>query len=294
MEWIQAKFTCKEKDLELVEEVLTAFKVLSITIKDAGEQLILDQISGERLLWDICSIEGLFTSKVNQELVAKHLTSKVSKLSISWELLPEEDWINSWKKEAQPFCCGDSLWIYPSWSNIRDVSHPHIIIDPGLAFGTGGHPTTLMCLQWLEKQNLSDKTIIDYGCGSGILGISAIALGAQKVIAIDNDPLAISATQENAAKNGIKQKQLFCYPPEMLPQDIQSDILIANILAKPLYELASHFKKLTKSRGIICLSGMLDTQIPYVQKGYENEFQFKKSIITEDWALIEGTKNDSE
>ena len=290
MAWIQAKFTCKEKDLELVEEVLTAFKVLSITIKDAGDQPILDQISRERLLWDICRIEGLFTSKVNQELVARHLTTKVSKLSISWELLQEEDWINSWKKEAQPFCCGESLWIYPSWSTIRNVSCPHIIIDPGLAFGTGGHPTTLMCLQWLEKQNLFGKTIIDYGCGSGILGISAIVLGAHKVIAIDNDPLAISATRENAAKNGVTQKQLFCYPPEMLSQDIEGDILIANILAKPLYKLASRFKKLTKSRGILCLSGVLDTQISYIQKGYENEFQFKKSIITEDWALLEGKK----
>ena len=294
MAWIQAKFTCEEKDVVLVEDTLNAFEVLSICIRDAGNQLILDQVSGERHLWNTCSIEVLFNNKVNQALVARHLMSKVSKLNILWEPLWEEDWSNSWKQEAQPFCCGDSLWIYPSWSSKRDVSHPHITIDPGLAFGTGSHPTTLMCLQWLEKQNLSDKTIIDYGCGSGILGISAIALGAQKVIAIDNDPLAISATQENAAKNGIKQKQLFCYPPEMLPQDIQSDILIANILAKPLYELASHFKKLTKSRGIICLSGMLDTQIPYVQKGYENEFQFKKSIITEDWALIEGTKNDSE
>ncbi|MAH73340.1 MAG: 50S ribosomal protein L11 methyltransferase [Cellvibrionales bacterium TMED49] len=293
MAWIQAKFTCEEKDVVLVEDTLNAFEVLSICIRDAGNQLILDQVSGERHLWNTCSIEVLFNNKVNQALVARHLMSKVSKLNILWEPLWEEDWSNSWKQEAQPFCCGDSLWIYPSWSSKRDVSHPHITIDPGLAFGTGSHPTTLMCLQWLEKQNLRGKTIIDYGCGSGILGLSAIALGATKVIAIDNDPLAIITTQQNAAKNGIKQKQLICYPPEMLPKDIEGDILIANILAKPLIKLASRFTKLTKSPGIICLSGVLKPQISYVQKGYESEFQFKKPTVAEDWVLLEGKKNYS-
>lgn len=290
MAWIQAKCTCKEKDVELVEEALTAFPVLSISIKDAGDQMILDQISEGKRLWDTCNIEGLFTSEVNKESIAKYLRSKVSELDITWTPLLEEDWSNSWKREAQPFCCGDSLWIYPSWSNKRNLSQPHVIIDPGLAFGTGSHPTTLMCLNWLVKQRLSGKTIIDYGCGSGILGISALVLGAHKVIAIDIDPLAIAATHQNAAKNGIKKKQLFCYPPELLPQDIQADILIANILAKPLIELASRFKKLTGSCGTICLSGVLKTQISYVQKNYENKFKLKKPIVAEDWVLLEGKK----
>ena len=290
MAWIQAKCTCKEKDVELVEEALAAFPVVSISIKDAGDQMLVDQISGGKPLWDTCKVEGLFASEVNKESIAKHLKSKVSELEITWTLLFEEDWSNSWKREAQPFCCGDSLWIYPSWSNKKNLSQPHVTIDPGLAFGTGSHPTTLMCLNWLVKQRLSGKTIIDYGCGSGILGISALVLGAHRVIAVDIDPLAITETHQNAAKNGIKKKQLFCYPPELLPQDIQADILIANILAKPLTELAPHFKKLTKSCGTVCLSGVLETQISYVQKNYENEFKFKTPIIAEDWVLLEGKK----
>jgi ribosomal protein L11 methyltransferase len=205
------------------------------------------------------------------------------------ELLEDQNWERAWLEHFKPMRFGQRLWICPSTEIPPDPTAVNIILDPGLAFGTGTHPTTALCLEWLDQNNIQNKTVIDYGCGSGILAIAALKLGAKEVWAIDYDPQALEATQENARRNDIDQNKLHVIFPEKVPT-VKIDILLANILANPLIELAPRFAELIKPHGHLVLSGILENQITAITEAYQEWFQIMPVIEQEGWVRIEGIR----
>ena len=182
---------------------------------------------------------------------------------------------------------GKRLWICPSWQSPPDPEAVNILLDPGLAFGTGSHATTALCLRWLEQANLRDKTVIDYGCGSGILAIAAALLGADKIHAVDNDPQAIAATIDNSLRNDLPLDKITAYLPDALPE-LQADFLLANILAEPLHELADQFATLLKPEGKIVLSGILEEQTESLLARFERWFSLDKPATEDGWVRLSG------
>jgi len=193
----------------------------------------------------------------------------------------------------KPMQFGSRLWVCPSWQEAPDANAVNLLLDPGLAFGTGTHPTTALCLKWLDGQGetLINKSVIDYGCGSGILGIAALLLGASSVVGVDNDPQALLASNDNLLRNKLESSQLETYLPNKLPK-MQADILLANILAQPLHELRDRLAELTKIGGYIVLSGILEEQAEDLRSYYEAHFEMDKVVIEDGWARLTGTKKD--
>lgn len=266
---------------------------LSVTLQDAADQPILEPGVGETPLWDSCVIKALFPSTIDTDAVSLQLQAQLQFLSQSelrWELLEDKDWSQEWKKYFKPMKCGDRLWICPSWAEAPEPGAINLLLDPGLAFGTGSHPTTHLCLHWLDQQDLKGKTLIDYGCGSGILGIAALLLGADKVIAIDNDPQALLASRDNAKRNQIADQRLITCLPDAIPDNSLADIMVANILAAPLIQLAGRITDLTAPGGLLCLSGLLETQIPDVRAPYRQYFDFGATGLEDEWAQLSATK----
>ena len=185
--------------------------------------------------------------------------------------------------------CGERLWICPSWQQPPEPDKINLMLDPGLAFGTGTHPTTFMCMQWIDEQDFTDLDVVDYGCGSGILGIATLLMGAKKVIGVDIDPQALLATTENARRNNLSDDAM----PVFLPKDcpiIQADVMLANILAGPLAELAPALNDMTKTGGKICLSGILAIQADTVKQAYSAWFDFDPVTTQEEWVRLTATK----
>lgn len=189
-----------------------------------------------------------------------------------------------------PIHCGGELWICPSWKEAPEPDATNLLLDPGLAFGTGTHPTTFMCLQWLSEQApFSGQSFIDYGCGSGILGIAALLLGGNQVTGTDIDPQALLATHDNADRNKIDRARFPVHLPQDCPE-IQVDITLANILAGPLAQLASTLSGLTKPGGQLCLSGILDSQAESVIAAYQPWFDFDPIRQQQEWVCLTATK----
>ncbi len=194
----------------------------------------------------------------------------------------------------KPICFGEKLWICPSWAKPPQPDAVNIMLDPGLAFGTGTHPTTALCLSWLDQQNLNNKTLVDYGCGSGILGIAALLLGAQKVYGVDNDPQALKATGDNCSKNEIPTENFPVLLPKAFVEQInggligKADCVLANILAGPLITLSDYLSALVKPGGQILLSGILETQAEAVWQAYEKSFTFEPILAQDGWVRLCG------
>jgi ribosomal protein L11 methyltransferase len=184
---------------------------------------------------------------------------------------------------------GKKLWICPSWCEIPDKNAVNVMLDPGLAFGTGTHPTTAMCLEYLDGFDIKGRTVIDYGCGSGILAIAALKLGAGKVIGIDIDPQAIQASRDNAVRNGVSEN-FELYLVDERPAGLQADLVVANILAGPLRELAPLLSTLVKDHGHIALSGILETQSQEINGIYGQWFDMTAPNIREEWCQLSGIK----
>ena len=290
---IQASSEVPQKSSGAVEEAFLESGALSITLQDGADQPILEPGVGETPLWDKCVIRALFAADVDTESISSNIVSAFPFVSPPyWELVEDKDWSQEWKKHFRPIPCDTGkLWICPSWIAPPNPDAVNLHLDPGLAFGTGSHPTTMLCLNWLETQPLNGKLVVDYGCGSGILGIAALLLGASKVLAIDNDPQALLASRDNARRNGIEDEKLVLLLPDQIPNDIYADIVVANILANPLIELAEKITGLVKANGTLCLSGVLNHQASQVAAAYHNNFEFEPNNVQEDWVQLAGQKN---
>lgn len=296
MPWIQLKINVNPDNVEEYEDLLLSLGSCAVTLEDAKDEPLFEPPLGTTPLWSSTELTGLFNAETDQELLVLGLetghkelnpTTPLPKYKI--EILEDKDWEREWMKNFHPIQFGSRLWVCPSWKPVPDPNAVNLMLDPGLAFGTGTHPTTALCLKWLDQQDCQDQLVIDYGCGSGILGIAALLLGATKTYGTDIDPQALTASRNNAERNQINENQLsLCYPEEM--PALQADILVANILAGPLTELAPRLEQLIKSGGKIVLSGVLEKQAEALIETYQQWFNLDPIEIDDSWIRLTGTK----
>ena len=288
----QFEFETEEKYIEIIEENLYLHGVISITINGRGNEQIFEPLPGEIPIWKNIHISCLFRGKSD----LAHLESKLLQ-ELNLNILPkkkitkitQKNWHKEWQKSCVPIKIGKRLRICPDHSTINDDKYIQVILNPGLAFGTGSPPTTSLCLEWLEATNLTKKNVLDYGCGSGILGISAIKLGANHVTGVDIDPQAIQASKENAKKNKVEDSIHFIHCDEENAR--KYDVIVANILAKPLIGLSSYFSKKLKDDGLICVSGILAPQTDEIRRAYESVANFSVCHQEGDWVMLAGIKS---
>ncbi len=292
MPWLQLKLTTTEDYANDIGDALMEMGALSVTLMDAEDVPILEPAPGETPLWQNISMMVLFEADVDTKAILSnwqaHRLSQYSHHE-KFELLEDKDWEREWMTRFEPMQFGDKLWICPSWKPVPDPSAVNVMLDPGLAFGTGTHPTTSLCLKWLNSINLKGKTVIDYGCGSGILAIAALKLGAEKVYAVDIDPQAIDATKENAKRNDVFDERLIVGLPELI-DEISSEVVVANILAGPLKSLADKISAHCNSGGQIALSGLLQTQADEINTQYQQWFEMNEPQFEQEWARLSGLK----
>ena len=279
-----------------VEAALEDLGALSITLQDADadtpdERAIFEPGVGETPLWKDIVLQALFaaaTDRVGLVHVLGDLVPELEPAQFAFREVADQDWTRAWMDAFQPMRFGRRLWIYP-W-NIEppaDAADNVIVrLDPGLAFGTGTHPTTALCLEWLDAQDLAGKTVIDYGCGSGVLALAALKLGAARVLGVDNDEQALTASRDNAQRNGVASS-LDLYLPQDVPP-LQADVLIANILAGPLADLAPQFAHNLKPGGALALSGILDGQQHELLHRYAEWFDGLSANERDGWIRIQG------
>ncbi len=277
---------------ESINDLMETHHVLSITIQDAEDNPVLEPLPGETPLWDTLIITALFEEDANlKPLVSQLNTNKKlwDMTKISTEVLEDQVWERAWMKNFHPMQFGDNLWIYPSGYEIPDDNSVKILLDPGLAFGTGTHPTTALCLEWLDQNPPDSLNVIDYGCGSGVLAIAAIKLGAKHIVATDIDPQALTATLDNMQRNSIAREKISRFLPENCP-DTPVDLLMANILSGPLVELYPKLNSLIISGGTLVLSGILEDQQDDVVNTYSVAFENIQVKMLDGWIRINATK----
>ncbi len=300
MPWLELSLTLHAGQQALVESALEDLGALSITLRDADadtpdERAIFEPGVGELPLWNEIVVQALFASDADRAGLVHALNDFVPELAperIVFHEIEDQDWTRVWMDRFQPMRFGGRLWIYPSTIEPSADSADLAIVrlDPGLAFGTGTHPTTALCLEWLDatcgsdKEAFATKTVIDFGCGSGVLAIAALKLGAARAIGVDNDAQALDASRVNAARNGVDEK-LDLYLPEHFPP-MQEDILIANILAGPLADLAAQFATCVRAGGSLALSGILQGQETELLARYAQWFDDLQVAVREGWVRI--------
>ncbi|WP_392566883.1 50S ribosomal protein L11 methyltransferase [Utexia brackfieldae] len=292
MPWIQIKINTTDQSAEALSDCLTELGALSVTFQDTYDTPIFEPLPGETRLWGNTDVIGLFDAQTDTDMViaALHNTPLFhSQTHYKIEQLEDKDWEREWMDNFHPLKFGQRLWICPSWREIPEPDAVNVMLDPGLAFGTGTHPTTAMCLSWLDSLDLTGKTIIDYGCGSGILAIAALKLGAISAIGVDIDPQALQASQANAERNHVDDRLTLLLAKD-LTDDIQADIVVANILAGPLKELAPQIIQRVNPHGLLGLSGILATQASSVSAAYQDDFTIDEVVELEEWCRITGKK----
>lgn len=292
MPWIQLKLNATAENAEQIGELLMDSGALSATFTDAHDNPVFEPAPGETRLWGDTDITGLYDAATDMSPVLMQLKQSPllsDNFALKIEPLEDKDWEREWMDNFHPMKFGERLWICPSWKPVPDENAVNVMLDPGLAFGTGTHPTTALCLAWLDGEALQDKVVIDFGCGSGILAIAALKLGAKRVIGIDIDPQAITASRDNAQRNNVSDK-LELYLPDDLPEGIQADLLVANILAGPLRELSTIIEALIKNNGALALSGILQQQAEELIGVYGQWFKMDKAVIKDEWARLSGIK----
>lgn len=293
MAWIELSLTIHSDQQERVELALEDLGALSVTLLDAEDHPIFEPAPGETPVWPTIKLAALFDIAVDRVGLVHALTELLPETApdqIDFRDVADADWVRAWMDTFQPMQFGRRLWIYP-W-NVEPAAGTGdevvVRLDPGLAFGTGTHPTTALCLDWLDGLALTNKTVLDYGCGSGVLAIAALKLGATHVVGVDLDPQALEASRDNAQRNGVADRLRL-----LLPQDLAAephDVLVANILAGPLAELAPLFAASCKPGAPFALSGILAGQHEELLARYAEWFEELAVAQREDWIRISGRR----
>jgi ribosomal protein L11 methyltransferase len=291
MPWIQLKINSQAEYAEKIGEMLSASGAQAVTFVDAKDTPMYEPKPGEVMLWPDTQIVGLYDAEYDMSRVISQLSqSKLLGKNFNHKLdqLEDKDWEREWMINFHPMQFGERLWICPSWRDVPDPNAVNVMLDPGLAFGTGTHQTTSLCLRWLDRLELSEATVVDFGCGSGILGIAALKLGAKRVIGIDIDPQALLASQDNANRNDVGEK-IELYLPEHQPE-LKADVVLANILAGPIRELRTVITEYCKTGGKLVLSGILDNQAQEINDLYRHDFDMDPIMVDGEWARVSGVK----
>jgi ribosomal protein L11 methyltransferase len=287
MSWLKISFAIQKARLDIVSEKLEQAGAQAVTIEDAGDHALFDLLDGEQPVWDSSLVTGLFNAETGVDTVLSELVNTFAPDALPEfriEELADQDWERSWMDRFQPMQYGHNLWVCPTWCEPPEPGASNIMLDPGLAFGSGSHETTRLCMQWLSTQELAGKSVIDYGCGSGILAIAALKLGAVNALGVDIDPQALQASRRNAELNQVSEC-LQLVLPENVPEQAAADIIFANILAGTLIELKSQLLGFRKAAGILILSGVLQSQKSLIVQEFEagNSIQ----VVNEgDWLMM--------
>lgn len=291
MPWQQLLFHIDTQQAEPLSDALQQCGAASVSLQDAADQPLYEPGPGETPLWQQVDVVGMFAedNDIPQVLEALKKILDCDELP-RWQLseLQDQDWVRVWMDDFKPIQFSERLWICPSWLTPTDPDAVNIILDPGIAFGSGTHPTTAMCLQWLGDAAIQGKTVIDYGCGSGVLSVAAALLGAHTVWAIDIDPQALQASTDNAHKNNVTAR-IHCGLPADLP-DIRADIIVANIIAGPLIALAPLLAAHHTGGGQLVLSGILETQLDEVRQCYTQWYDLDAVTQQQQWCRLTGTR----
>ncbi|UCE88386.1 MAG: 50S ribosomal protein L11 methyltransferase [Pseudomonadota bacterium] len=300
MPWLQLILDIDPDSAEPLSELLEDLGAAAVTLQDGADQPLYEPPPGATPpgatpLWQHTRLVALFDADTDLTPVHTALDDAAGSAQLRIEPLEDRDWLRAGLENFKPLCFGERLWVCPSWHAPPAPDAVNVILDPGLAFGTGTHPTTAMCLAWLDANPPQDQLVIDYGCGSGILAVAAAMLGARHVHAVDNDPQALVATRQNAARNGVDQVIDTSLPPDATPDPSRmlpvrgADLVVANILAGPLVELAAPLSDLLRPGGTLLLSGILQPQVTEVCAAYP-QVSLTQYAQQDDWACLVGTR----
>lgn len=291
MPFLELSIDIGREDSGAFEEACFASGALSVTLADAADDPVLEPAPGATPLWPSVRLSALFPGDTDAAALVATLSGRTGLAAGRLELrpLPDRAWEREWLRDFHPMQFGRRLWISPGGQRVGDPEAVVLELDPGLAFGTGSHPTTALCLQWLDGLDLAGQRVLDYGCGSGILALAALRLGAAAAVAMDVDDQALIATRENAERNGLAGP-LRVLRAEALGEDCRFDVVLANILAGPLTELAPRLASATASSGRIVLAGMLDDQAESVASAYRPCFHMTTYATRGGWTALTGLK----
>ncbi|TBW07326.1 50S ribosomal protein L11 methyltransferase [Azotobacter chroococcum] len=291
MPWLQIRLAITPDQAGALEDQLLELGAVSVTFMDAEDQPIFEPDLGTTPLWSHTHLLALFEADTDEDALLAHLRllrgSELPEHQV--ERIEDQDWERSWMDNFQPMRFGRRLWIVPSWHQAPEPEAVNLLLDPGLAFGTGTHPTTALCLEWLDGQELAGCNVLDFGCGSGILAIAALLLGAERAVGTDIDPQALEASRDNATRNGIDPARFPLYLPAELPQQ-PAEVVVANILAGPLVQLAPQITSLVKPGGRLALSGILAEQAGEVRAAYADAFALDPTAEKDGWVRISGVR----
>ncbi len=292
MAWLQLRINTSSEYAESIGDMLSANGSQAVTYVDAKDTPMYEPKPGEIMLWPDTQVVGLFEATDDMKAIIKRLgKARILGSDFKYKLEPleDKDWEREWMDNFHPMQFGTRLWICPSWRDVPDPNAVNVMLDPGLAFGTGTHPTTALCLRWLDGIDVADKVVVDFGCGSGILALAALKLGAKRVVAIDIDPQALQATQENARRNGVEDRLNVFLPADQ--PTLEADVVMANILSGPLLELQDVISSYCKPSGLLVLSGILAEQVTKIEAAYTRDFDLDESAIDGEWARVSGKKH---
>lgn len=289
MPFLQLTFEVAARDSEAAEAVCFDAGALSVTLLDAADAPILEPAPGATPLWPTVRLAALFRDDADRGAIdvalALHLVSSLA--AAKWEVIADRVWEREWLKDFKPMRFGSRLWVCPHGQAPPQRDATVVWLDPGLAFGTGTHATTAMCLTWLDSIDLQSLDVVDYGCGSGVLAIAALRLGARRAAAIDLDPQALIAARDNALRNGVSAAIEVLLTSDPAPL---ADVLVANILADPLITLAPRLASLARQRSLIALSGILGPQAEAVASAFTPWFHMRPFATRDEWVCLEGVR----
>jgi len=294
MTWLQLRLDTTRDGVGTLEDLMLATGAVAVTMQDNADQPVLEPAVGETPLWGQIRITGLYAADTDMDSVLQAFPSRLLRgASRRIEILEDKDWEREWMQHYRPMQFGKRLWVCPSWLEPPDPDAVNLLLDPGLAFGTGTHPTTALCLCELDGMRLDDATVVDYGCGSGILAVAALKLGAAAVLAVDNDPQALAASRENAQRNALPAKCLPVALPEQVDQEAwaqRADVVIANILAGPLLDLSATLLHFLKADGTLLLSGLLRSQAEDLRDHYADRIALQVVGEQDGWVCLRGKR----
>ena len=291
MDWLQISFQIEKSQADLISEVLTGLESLSITYSDTLDDAIYEPPVGQTPLWDNITVNALFSTDINQEDIEASIFEICNVNALTSFILKDRVWEDECKKDFHSMKFGENLWVCPSWESQAELPSDAIVInmDPGLAFGTGSHQTTSLCLEYLDNNPPKNIDVIDFGCGTGILAIAAAKLGASRVLAIDNDPQAIISSKDNVINNQCESIIKTIHSEDEI-DFVGCDLLIANILTNPLIKLAPTFAALVNPDGELLLSGILKKQVDRVVSCYSEYFTNLEVSNIDEWYRVTGTR----
>jgi ribosomal protein L11 methyltransferase len=289
MAWLQLETDLGTREPDSIEILLEELGAVAITLQDAGDHPLLEPALGETPIWPTITLTALFPDDISESSLVSALGDQFSPDNLRFTHIEDQDWQANFEHDLKPRRFGQRLWITPDGKESLPADSIAITLTPGLAFGSGEHPTTAMCLNWLDSLNLQGTQVLDFGCGSGILGLAAAALGAESVLMTDNDPQALTAAADNTEKNGL-QDRIHIELAAKIEDSVRYDILLANILSGTLIELGPNLDRLMRPGARMAITGILAAQAEQVCAAWSGWADMTVGDQINEWVLLTGSK----